>query len=612
MKQRHLILCVDDNENNLFTLKVLLNQLDEVEILTAGSGREALNLLLKHKIDLVILDIQMPEMDGFEVAHLVKINQQTKNIPIVFLTAVYKSQEFIDQGYEVGAVDYLTKPIDNHLLINKINLYLSLFKQRDDMLREQHRFQHLAHSISEGIYVCNDEHHVVYINPKALDMLGYSEYEIIGKGIHELIHYHDINGKRVSARDCLVFKALESHQPYISDNEFFIRKDGSIFPVSISAAPIQESDSYYSLVVIFKDLTQIKEQELQTKAHLKIEQKRVLEQQAMINSLLKMIEQRDSYTAGHTHRVAHYCVLIAREMGYAQEQINLLEKAAKLHDIGKVATPDSILLKPGKLNHLEFKLIQEHLSSGYNILKDIPGYSDIAEIMHSHHERFDGKGYPDGKSAYDIPVLSRIMIVADAFDAMTTNRIYKPRMKICDAIAELKQLSEMQFHPEVVESAVRVLDSVCIPPEITQKPETIIKQERFAYFFKDRLTGLFFSDYLPILLRDHFNGINKFFLMIKLKNFSEYNRLKGWDKGDRYLQEMANFLNERTDAESTLFRIQGDDFLVLSSTPILIEADNLKKIILKTKGIVRVSLFTFESNMDGKELHLELEQFLQR
>ncbi len=610
MKQKYLILCVDDNENNLYTLKALLQQLDNIKIITAPSGREALNSLLKHEIELVILDIQMPEMDGFEVARLIKLNQQTKHIPILFLTAVYKSQEFIEHGYELGAVDYLTKPIDDHLLLNKINLYLAIFRQRDEMKREKNRFQHLAHSIAEGIFVLNSEHRVIYINPKALELLGYSEHELMDKQMLDLIHYRDIDGKAISVHDCPIHNVLISYNSYLNDNELFFKKDGSSFPVSVAVAPIQEMADEYSIVVIFKDLTQIRQQEFQAQELLKVELQRVDEHKAMVDSLVKMIDQRDSYTAGHTQRVAHYCVLVAQEMGYSQEQIELLENAAKLHDIGKVATPDSVLLKPGKLNSLEYSLIKEHLSVGYNILKDIPNYQKIAEIMHSHHERFDGHGYPDGKKGYDIPPLSRIMIVADAFDAMTTNRIYKPRMSVIDALDELQELKEIQFHPEVVDAAVNVLSGVTVPSDITQEPHTVLEQERFAYFFRDRLTGLYFSDYLPILLRERFNGIKKYFFMIRLQNFSEYNRRYGWDKGDSLLVDISSGLNEMKSSDSVLFRIQGDDFLFVSKNPVDFNLDKFDKYMTAAQGIVKYQTMTFESDKNEEELQYELGQFI--
>lgn len=124
------LLIVDDHEHNLFTLRTLLRQYMDVEILEATSGKQALETALKETgIDLIILDIQMPEMDGFQTASMLKVRKRTRNIPIIFLTAAFKSEEFQHKGYEVGAVDYLLKPIDDNLLINKISTYFRLIEK---------------------------------------------------------------------------------------------------------------------------------------------------------------------------------------------------------------------------------------------------------------------------------------------------------------------------------------------------------------------------------------------------------------------------------------------------------------------------------------------------
>lgn len=125
------ILCVDDHESNLFSLEQILKRIPNVRVIQALSGKEALNILLSHSVDLLLLDVQMPELDGYEVAQLVKKNNMTKDIPIIFLTAVFKSEEFITRGYEAGAIDYLTKPLDDNQLINRILLYLRVFEERD-------------------------------------------------------------------------------------------------------------------------------------------------------------------------------------------------------------------------------------------------------------------------------------------------------------------------------------------------------------------------------------------------------------------------------------------------------------------------------------------------
>lgn len=129
------ILIVDDNPNNLFTLRTLLEQLDGVEVVEAASGEEALVTTLEREVELVLLDVQMPGMDGFETARHLKMAARTRDIPIVFVTAVFKADEFVRSGYQLGAVDYLTKPIDDNLLLNRVGLYQQL-REREHHLRD--------------------------------------------------------------------------------------------------------------------------------------------------------------------------------------------------------------------------------------------------------------------------------------------------------------------------------------------------------------------------------------------------------------------------------------------------------------------------------------------
>ena len=178
--------------------------------------------------------------------------------------------------------------------------------------------------------------------------------------------------------------------------------------------------------------------------------------------MIDMIESSDAYTAGHTKRVARYCELIAREMNYSEKEIELVKNAARLHDIGNISMPESILLKPDKLDTAEYKLIQEHLNTGYEMLNNINQYKDIAQIIKEHHERYDGSGYPNGLKADEINPLSQIIIVADAFDAMTTNEIYKSTKTVEEALQEIESLSASHFHPDVVYAALVVLKNISI------------------------------------------------------------------------------------------------------------------------------------------------------
>ncbi|MEA3331718.1 MAG: HD-GYP domain-containing protein, partial [Campylobacterota bacterium] len=242
-----------------------------------------------------------------------------------------------------------------------------------------------------------------------------------------------------------------------------------------------------------------------------------------ILGFVKMIEERDPYTAGHTTRVAHYSQMIAKEMGYPQDEVDKLYKASILHDIGKISTPDSVLLKPSHFNSLEYGLIQEHVTVGYEMLSNIEIYKDLAEIMRYHHERYDGEGYPDGLKGEETPELSAIMAVADAFDAMTSTRIYKKSKSVEDAIEELIELKAKQFNPKVVDYAIVALKDVKTDSTINQNPKTDIETERLAYFYKDSLTGLYNEDYLTLLLNQKdYKQKHKYCTFLKIRKYEHY------------------------------------------------------------------------------------------
>ena len=210
-----------------------------------------------------------------------------------------------------------------------------------------------------------------------------------------------------------------------------------------------------------------------------METKRIANYEETILAFVNIIEQRDTYTAGHTIRVAEYCKKIALALGINAEDIKKLEQAAILHDIGKVATPDAVLLKPGKLSAIEYELIKQHAYAGYEMLSKIDMYKDLADIIRYHHARYDGKGYPETNSPDEVPFLSYIMVVADAFDAMTSNRIYKARQTVAEALAEINYYSGTQFHPQVAKVAIEVLKNT----QIVQTNQTMnLNKNAFLIF----------------------------------------------------------------------------------------------------------------------------------
>lgn len=299
-----------------------------------------------------------------------------------------------------------------------------------------------------------------------------------------------------------------------------------------------------------------------------------------IHSLVKMIEGRDTYTGGHSERVALYSRKIAEAMGCDEESCNLIYQAGILHDVGKITTPDAILLKPGKLNDNEYALIKNHVSAGYEILREVPMYEKLAEIIYAHHEHYDGSGYPRSLKGEEIPGPARIMVIADAFDAMTTGRIYKSRKTSAEAIAELRDLSGIWYDPQVIEISLDVLASFDIDLKVSQEPSSFIDDERFAYFYKDPLTHLYNHDYLDFILQKSKDENKHLCLhLINIKNFTSYNQQKGWSEGDQLLREFSAYL-ESTFPDFLIFRIFGDDFALVKDSHQEIDFDQINTIEL--------------------------------
>jgi len=306
-----------------------------------------------------------------------------------------------------------------------------------------------------------------------------------------------------------------------------------------------------------------------------IERQKMYEQ--YIYGLVDIVEKRDYYTAGHSKRVASYAKMLAKAMGYDKDDLELIYSAAMLHDIGKIAIPDSVFLKPSKLNHAEYEMIKEHATISYNMIKNIDVFNEMAQIIRNHHEHFDGSGYPRGLKGDESPMLAQILSLCDSFDAMTTNRVYKKKKDIPTALKELSALSGKQFNPTIVKIALNVFDGIIIQDIKNEQEYNKLERERFHYFFKDSLTGLFNKDYLIMILKKEHNC--KVLYTISLKNFTQYNKKFGWDEGDLKLQKIAKILSDNFNIPKGLaFRVYGDDFIVLNEKLVDIE-EILKPIV---------------------------------
>ncbi len=264
------VLIVDDNENNLFSLRALINKHMDVEVISANSGQRAVEIALENpRIDLIVLDIQMPEMDGFQTATMLKVRKRTRDIPIIFLTAAYKTDEFQQKGYEVGAADYLLKPIDDNQLINKISTYLRLIEKEREMNRrleelveERTRELYVAKSylenvinhMGEALLLLDPDGTVKAANPTACRMLDYSEDEMIGMSIGDI--FEEEEAVQAHAFMGTWLEALIRTGTMSSIEACFIAKDQRRVPILFSrTALMNEQGEITDIICIAKDMT---------------------------------------------------------------------------------------------------------------------------------------------------------------------------------------------------------------------------------------------------------------------------------------------------------------------------------------------------------------------
>jgi PAS domain S-box-containing protein len=264
------VMIVDDNENNLYSLNALIGKYMDVEVIQAASGRAALEMALEDpRIDLIVLDIQMPEMDGFQTASMLKVRQRTRDIPIIFLTAAYKTDEFQKKGYEVGAADYLLKPIDDNQLINKISTYLRLIEKEREMNRRlealvaertrelqvaKNYLENVIGHMGEALLLLEPSGKIKAANQVACRMLDYRETDLVGMSIGDVFE----EGEREQANAFMGtwLEALIRTGTISSIDACFIARDETRVPILFSrTAILSEAGEITDIICIAKDMT---------------------------------------------------------------------------------------------------------------------------------------------------------------------------------------------------------------------------------------------------------------------------------------------------------------------------------------------------------------------
>lgn len=344
---RSTILAVDDTPDNLDLMSGLLQ--DRYRVKVAINGEKALQIARSaDPPDLILLDIMMPGLSGYEVCERLKLDPLTRTIPIIFLTAMSATEDET-RGLEIGAVDFITKPVNPPILLARVATHLHL-KAAADFLRDQN---------------------------------SYLEAEVQRRG---------------------------------------------------------------------RELTAI--------------------QDVTIQAMAALAETRDSDTGNHIRRTQHYVKALAEKLSEQERYrdqldshtIDLLYRSAPLHDIGKVGIPDRILLKPGRFTPEEFEIMKTHTTLGRDAIAmaerqlglEVAFLRHAKEIAYGHQEKWDGSGYPEGRSGEEIPLSARLMALADVYDALISRRVYKEPMGHEQAVAIIREGSGSHFDPALVEAFLAI------------------------------------------------------------------------------------------------------------------------------------------------------------
>ena len=328
------ILVVDDDTSNLRMASHILSK-EQMRVSCLKSGEDAVRFLQENRPDLILLDIHMPGMDGFETIAAVRGNAKTADIPVIFLTADDDS-ETETRGLQAGAMDFIKKPFVPQVLLLRVRHTIELIRLQTD----------LSHEVEKKTEVVKAQHEKL---------------------------------ERISMQ--------------------------------------------------------------------------------IVKTLSGAIDAKDTYTNGHSTRVAEYARMIAGHAGFTETQQNDIYMMGLLHDVGKIGIPEAIINKPTPLTDEEYLVIQNHPLMGAQILANITEFPQLATGARWHHERYDGKGYPDGIRGEEIPVEARIIAVADAYDAMSSRRSYRDVLAQDYIRGEIEKGKGSQFDPVFTDIMLEMIDA---------------------------------------------------------------------------------------------------------------------------------------------------------
>ena len=385
---RATILVVEDSPTQALHLRYILEQ-NGYEVFVAVDGRQAVEMIGDVDPAVVISDIVMPAMDGYEVCLSIKGDPRWRDVGVILVTSL-SQPEVVIRALQCGADKFITKPYDGRYLLSAVE---SLLADR--------RLTPAADGVVTNISYRGETYPIAADRRQILTLL-LSTYET------------------AVAKNLELIEAQSELQELNRDLEDRVRRRTAALTVTMEKLHRSVHDT--------------------------------------VKAMAGLVEAADPYTAGHQERVGALALAIATELGLDDDRIDGLRVAGVIHDIGKISVPRQLLVKPTRLTDMEMDLIRGHAEAGYIVLRDIEFPWPVARVVHEHHERMDGSGYPQGLTGDQLLLESRVLAVADVVESMAAHRPYRPALGVDAALAEIRQNRGVLYDPDVADACCRLFE----------------------------------------------------------------------------------------------------------------------------------------------------------